>query len=121
MTWFKVDDNYWSHPKVLLSDLESRGVWVTAGSWCAQHLTDGRIPRPVLRRIIPLRPAKVDAIANELEASGLWYMDGDDYVFHDWQAYQPTKASIHDIRKQRAERQAAWRERHKPNTTGENT
>lgn len=117
--WFKVDDNYWSHPKVLLSGPDCRGVWVTAGSWCAQHLTDGRIPRPVLRRIIPLRPAKVDALAEELEAAGLWYLDADDWVFHDWPEYQPTKDVVFDARKQRRIRQQAWRDRRNQTTTSE--
>src|SRR4051812_39798971 len=48
MTWFKVDDGLWGHPKWLATPAPARGLWVTAGSWSAANLTDGRIPRHVL-------------------------------------------------------------------------
>jgi hypothetical protein len=100
MTWFKVDDNYWSHPKVMFQSLEASGLWVRAASWTANHLTDGRIPVKVAHMIIPKRPRAIDALADELEASGMWLRDGDAWVFHDWQEYQPTRAKVEEERAQ---------------------
>ena len=109
MTWFKVDDNYWSHPKVLLTPLDVRGMWVSAGSWCAQHLTDGFIPDEILKRIMPVRPKQVDALTDRLETTGLWTHQGDDWHFHDWQAYQPIRTQVEEERRTARERQRQWR------------
>lgn len=113
MTWFKVDDGYWSHPKVLLTSLEACGMWVRAGSWSSQHLTDGYVPIPILERIMPVRPAKTAAIAEELEHIGLWVRRGDDWLFHDWEAIQVTRAEVEAEREATRERQRAWRQQRK--------
>ena len=49
MTWFKVDDGFYDHPKVANLSLAARGLWVTMGSWCAKHETDGEISERQLR------------------------------------------------------------------------
>lgn len=108
MPWFKVDDSYWSHPKVLLSGLEARGVWVTAASWCAQHMTDGRIPQDVLLTLIPAAKRKVLAACDELERLGMWTRDGADWLFHDWTAYNPTRQQIEADRAQHRQRQQRY-------------
>lgn len=48
MTWFKVDDGFYDHPKVENLSMAARGLWVTAGSWCAKQLTDGVISKKKL-------------------------------------------------------------------------
>ena len=70
MAWFKVDDNYWSHPKVMFQSLDASGLWVRAASWSANHLTDGSFPVKVAHQIIPRRAQAIDAIGDELEALG---------------------------------------------------
>ncbi len=51
MTWFKVDDGFYDHPKVLNLSLAARGLWVTVGSWCAKHETDGEISQRQIRAL----------------------------------------------------------------------
>ena len=48
MAWFKVDDKLHSHPKRYRASLRAMGLWVLAGSWCSDQLTDGVIPRDLL-------------------------------------------------------------------------
>lgn len=100
MAWFKLDDSMWSHPKFLrLSDKAFR-LWVRAGAYCAQHLTDGLVTRDTLTILGAARRT-----ADELWAAGLWERAPDDaYRFHDWDHYQPSSA-------QRRAKQAYDRER----------
>lgn len=87
MVWFTVDDLWHSHPKTAGLSLAARGLWVTAGSWCGQHLTDGKVPKKMLR--VWAAPEK---LARELVASGLWLEhDASHYQFHDWETYNQTR------------------------------
>lgn len=99
MPWFKIDDGFWSHPKVLELSPEALALWVRAGSYCAGHLTDGEVKPSILRLM-----GASDEHAVELTAAGLWDFDGAVWSFHDWVEYQPTREQV------KAER-AATRER----------
>ena len=52
MSWFKVDDGFYSHPKVLAIPRPMRpvaiGTWLLTGTWSATQLTDGRVPAHML-------------------------------------------------------------------------
>lgn len=88
MTWFKVDDRLWGHPKWLATPARSRSLWVTAGSWSAGQGTDGRIPRHVLAAL-----GHTSRDAAGLVASGLWRETRDGWRFHGWEEFQPDAAS----------------------------
>jgi hypothetical protein len=106
MSWFKVDDHFWSHPKTAdLSD-GATSLWLRAGSWSAGHLTDGRVPVSMLRMFRARRRS-----ADELITAGLWSIDGDTFVFHSWHEYQPSKAQVEAKREATRDRVNAWRER----------
>lgn len=84
MPWAKVDDGWWSHPKVLDLPLEARGLWVSALSWsCAQR-----------RDVVPvtfarmLAGSKAEALAGELVKAGLWVDVDEGWRIHDWAEYQ---------------------------------
>lgn len=87
MTWFKVDDTFHAHPKVLATDAAALGLWVVAGAWSSAHLTEGFVPDHALPRLIP----GSDVLARKLVATGLWRRTRGGYQFHDWAEYQPTK------------------------------
>lgn len=97
MPWFKVDDGFHGHPKVVELSLEAVGAWTLAGSWCASYLTDGEIG---LRSLQRLGGGKEQAV--ELVEAGLWLEPAPGtYQFKDWEDYQPLKESVE------AEREAA--------------
>lgn len=97
MTWFKVDDGFWSHPKVLQLSLPARGLWVSAGAYCAAHLTDGFIAEPALPTVAGYA-RNADKYAAELVAARLWDRESGGWRFHDWTDMQPTRASIEERR-----------------------
>lgn len=99
MSWFKVDDRLYSHPKWLRTPADARGLWVTAGSWSAAQDTDGFVPADVLEAIGHTR-----AQAQALVRSRLWEKARGGYQFHGWAEFQPTKAA------KEADREA-WREK----------
>lgn len=91
--WFKIDDGFWSHPKVLELSPDAVALWVRAGSYCAGHLTDGEVKPSILR----LMGATDDAAA-ELVESGLWDFEGGSWWFHDWAEYQPSASATKEKR-----------------------
>lgn len=89
MVWFKIDDGFWSHPKVLELSDAAVALWTRAGSYCAGHLTDGEVKRSTLRVL----GADHDA-AVELVMAGLWDETPAGWTFHDWAEYQPTREQV---------------------------
>lgn len=100
MPWFKVDDGFHGHPKVVELELASVGLWTLAGSWCAKYLTDGRITSKTVQRL-----GGDGRLIGELVEARLWVETPDDpdydFAFKDWSAYQPLKEVVE------AERSAA--------------
>lgn len=95
MTWFKVDDSFHSHPKILATEPAALGLWVVAGAWSSSNLTDGFVPDHVLSRLLP------DALtlAEKLKTSGLWHRKKGGFQFHDWSDYNPSKEEVEADRK----------------------
>ncbi|TWS25372.1 hypothetical protein FK268_09280 [Tsukamurella sputi] len=115
ITWFKIDDGFWSHPKVAMLSDGAVALWARAGSYSCQHLTDGVVARTLLRML-----GTVDA-ADELVAAGLWDATPDGWVFHDWSEYQETSAVVkrrRDESRERQRRSRARREEKRSDTQG---
>jgi hypothetical protein len=70
--WFKVDDKLHDHRKARAAGATAMGLWVLAGSWSADNLTDGFIPATILPRWGRPRDA------NRLTEVGLWHTDEQD-------------------------------------------
>jgi hypothetical protein len=92
VSWAKVDDGWWCHPKVMGLPLAARGLWVSALSWsCAQR-------RPV---VPPSFLAMIGATTEDADAlldAGLWIDRADGWEIHDWSEYQEMS-----LREKRAE------------------
>ncbi|MEO0324953.1 MAG: hypothetical protein AAF447_18465 [Myxococcota bacterium] len=119
MVWFKVDDGFYEHEKVVaLERYPARiqalalAMWTLAGSMSGSRLTDGRVEPWTLRKRFPNhRPRDLTAAATALVEVGLWSRSGSTlvevgsefgrtcagvalYVFADWSQYQPTKEQV---------------------------
>jgi hypothetical protein len=114
--WFKVDDTAHSHPKLLKAGNAALGLWLRAGSYAAQHLTEGIVPGVVVQ-LYGTAPQ-----ARKLTAAGLWHEHGHacprcpqptpgDYVMHDYLVYNPSRAQEESKRAAAADRQARGRAR----------
>lgn len=102
MPWFKVDDGFWSHPKVVELTDSAVALWVRAGSYAALHLTNGRISAGAVRML-----GSAHETADELVTAELWeQVDAKTWQFKDWFDYQPTAEEVAD---RRAKRSAAGR------------
>jgi hypothetical protein len=90
LTWFKVDDSFHSHPKVLAASPAALGLWVVAGSWSGSNLSDGFVPDHVLPRLVP----DSVTLAKELTTAGLWKRVRGGYRFHDWSDFNPESGAV---------------------------
>lgn len=106
MAWFKVDDQFYDHPKVTGLPLTAIGLWVKAGSYCARYETDGALETHKVRT---LGAQKRDA--ERLVEAGLWERTAVGYKFYNWDEYQPSKAQQQAKREKDRERKAQWRSR----------
>lgn len=119
MPWFKVDDGFCVHPKVVGLDMAARGLWVTAGAWCAQQLTDGEITDRQIRMLGGTRKQ-----AEKLVSVGLWSHDGASpsarrYFFDDWRDFQPTRDEVLSKRREARDRMAKARAKKSPTRDNE--
>jgi hypothetical protein len=112
VTWFKVDDGLAFHSKTIAAGNAAMGLWVRAGSWSSQHLTDGNIPKHVVRQLGNIQQAK------NLVTVGLWDATDEGYCFHEWDLRNPSRADVEADRAAGAERLRKHRER-KRNQAGE--
>ena len=104
MAWFKVDDNFYDHPKVDDLSLEAVGVWLLCGTYSARHLTDGLVPTRRAQRM-----GATETVIGELVDAGLWHEVDDGYQFHNWAEYQPTKGRVEEARAKERERKRKYR------------
>jgi hypothetical protein len=107
MPWFKVDDGLAFHAKVMQAGNPAMGLWVRAGAWSAQHLTDGLIPFLIADTLgTKAQQARLVQVA-------LWSRTSDGFLFHEWNedGRQPTRERVLAERKANADRQKRHRER----------
>jgi len=115
IAWFKIDDGFWAHPKTLQLTDSAVALWVRAGAWSCQQLTDGFIPQYALPML------GVDEFpAIQLVEVGYWDESDGGYTFHDWDEYQEASEAVKDRRKKNAEKMRRWREA-KAAKQGDNT
>lgn len=102
MAWIRVDDGMMEHPKILaLSDREFRAHM--AALCYTGRRRDPHIPVTSLH----LFGATVK-VAKRLTDVGVWDVNGDGWVIHDWHEFNGAKTP--------AERSRAFRERHRDET-----
>ena len=107
MPWFKVDDTLSFHAKTIAAGNAAMGLWVRAGAWSMQTLSDGFIPAHVARQM------GTRGEARRLVEAGLWDEKDDGYIFHEWNQRQPSRAKVQSDREANAERLRKWREEQK--------
>jgi hypothetical protein len=111
MPWFKVDDGLHAHRKVIRAGIPAMGLWVVAGSWCADQLSDGFVPDYVAQRLDP----DFTEHAAALVAAKLWIPGEKDdeagWYFHQWaeEGRQPSAESVNAKRGDARERMAKLR------------
>jgi hypothetical protein len=122
VSWVKIDDKAWAHPKLASLSGNAVRLWVFALCWCNQQETDGAVPKSCLR---VLGGSNKDA--QELVSAGLWHPTETGWDIHDFLVYQPSKAQLAAQREAKAEagrsggrRSGEARRQAKANQTGSN-
>jgi hypothetical protein len=111
MPWFRLDDSFHSHPKVLQAGNEAIGLYVRCGTYAAQHLTDGFIPEHV---VLLYGSKKLAAVLVEAK---LWRRTRGGWKMPDYLEYNPSKEAVDKDRRGKAERQKRWRENRRRRVT----
>lgn len=115
MPWFKIDDGFHCHVKVMEAGTPAVGLYVRCGSWAAQQASDGVIPKSIAKTYGTARMIKA------LLDVGLWHAQGHDcdscpevdaksYLIHDYLAFNPSRVAIQNERNAKTIRQQRWRE-----------
>lgn len=105
MTWVKLDDGFWSHPRIDKTSLPAVGVYVKALSYCGAHLTDGEITEEAAGYMCKGKRA----LLRELVDIGLWEQIDSGYRIPDFLDFNPSKEKVKEERRKAAERKAKSR------------
>ncbi len=108
MSWAKIDDKFFSHPKVRRAGKDAVLLYLAGLTYCNEHLTEGFISEDSLPLIGFF--AFVDDFkqsASKLVDVGLWHVSSKGlstgYDVHDYFEYNPTRAQVEETKKARAE------------------
>jgi hypothetical protein len=91
MAWARLDDSFYSHPKVRRAGLAAVGLHVRAISYSAAHLLDGHIDVGWAKEAGGTQHRK---LVNALLGANLWEPNGDGFVIHDYLDYNPSRESV---------------------------
>ena len=103
MAWFRLEDNFHQHPKVLAAGNAATGLWVRCGTWSSSYSTDGFIPLNIVRTM-----GRRSEIERALDAR-LWVPTDEGVLMPDYLDYNPSRGDVERRRKQDAERKRAER------------
>lgn len=109
MGWFRIDDQFADHPKVI--NLRARkgwhgamALWSLAGTWASRQLTDGFVPEAMISIL-----GCSKAHASMLVEVGLWEREDGGYRFHDFHDFNPTRAFALEKKEKNRRKVDAWR------------
>lgn len=99
MSWAKLDDRFWMHPKIVHAGNESAGVFCRCLSYCGAYLTDGRVPATVALSIAGGKRTLDAVVAAEL----LEQLPSGDFYVRDYSHYNPLRDVVEAKREARKE------------------
>jgi DnaD/phage-associated family protein len=106
MAWAKIDDRFFSHPKVRNAGAMPTLLYLASLTYSNEHLTEGFISDNVLPLIAVLAfqdVANVWQNASTLLDVSLWEKVEGGYKIHDYHEYNATKAEVQATRQAKAE------------------
>ena len=106
VSWTKLDDQFFTHPKVIDLPKDAKLLYLSALTYCAGQLTDGIVTAGALRVIAATVDVSRDDAATLVDA-GLWEICENGWQVHDYHEYNPaaTKVKEHkqDVTQKRSE------------------
>lgn len=92
MTWMKIDDGIFDHPKILRAGGDATLLYLAGIAYASRNLTDGFIPLVKLATLTDR--AKPEKLANHLIKIGLWELAEDGFAVKDYLQYQRAKSTV---------------------------
>jgi hypothetical protein len=110
-TYVRVHDGLPDHPKIIEAGGEAGWLYICGLAYASRQLTDGVLPKRLMRRITD--GSNPEASASALVRVGLWHegehdcptcpeAGADTYVIHDYLEHQRSAAEVADLRAKRA-------------------
>ena len=99
MSWAKLDDGFWMHPKVVMAGNEAAGIFCRCLSYCGKYLTDGRVPAEVALSIAGSKKALEHVVA----IGFLQRLPSGDLYVQDYAHYNPLRDEVEAKREARRE------------------
>lgn len=114
MGWVKLDDRFFTHPKIIDLSKDAKLVFLAGLTLASCQLTNGFLSDATVRAIMALvniRRQNVSKIEHELDTKSLWKRVQDGYEIHDYLDYNPSSEQVREKRERTATRVAEWRKR----------
>lgn len=95
VTWARIDDDFFSHPKAVKAGIEGRALFMVAICYSAHHLTDGYVAQELLPVLGAMAGVKDAAkTADLLVRVGLFEEAEDGYAIHDYLDYNTARTTV---------------------------
>lgn len=105
MSWVKLDDAFFTNPKVTAVHPLGRLLYMAGLCYSAAGMTDGRITKGALPLLLVQSGAKKSSVADLVEA-GLWIERDNGWEVHDFLRFNPSKEQVLAERRSGSRRQA---------------
>lgn len=105
MAWFRIDDGFADHPKVIRAGNAAVGLWVRCGAYSSRYLTEGHVA-PELVNTYAGNRREVDRLID----TRLWIPNGDGFVIPDFLEFNPSAEQVLAERAAARERQRRARD-----------
>lgn len=114
MPWIRIDENAMDHPKFVALSANAWRLWCEGQSYCQKHLTDGVIPRQVLKGFRYYSPTSLKLLtATLVPGKGpLWEGAGDGVLVHDYLDWNDSREIVMKARQEARDRRRRWRDGH---------
>lgn len=86
MAWVRLDCGFFRHHKAVRAGKDGRALFLAALCYCGDHLTDGHVPKAVIRILASEAEVK-PGVAKAVTDAGLWAEEGDHYVIRDYLSF----------------------------------
>lgn len=93
MGWFKVDEQFFVHRKVVDLSKDAKLLYLVAIAYSSEQLTDGLLSPAALRIVAATVDVSASATATALVAAGLWEQTEQGYQIHDYLDHQAPAAT----------------------------
>lgn len=103
MTWVRLDDGFFRHPKARAAGKDGRALFVAGLCWSADNLTDGFIPTASLAQVLHDAEVRAPTVVRLVDA-GLWEPTDVGWHIHDFLDFNKSREAV-------LKERDAWRKR----------